>query len=329
MENRSVAVCHSLFDLQGLARLLERDYFVQGTPPLNVRLLSRSSNDLYRVSAGADTYLLRVSPHGSREAHVRGEVDLLHDLSQAALRVPRPLPTRDGVYLWALDAPEGRRWGVLLGYIEGTMLRWAVDETACHKLGALCGVFHAWGDNAGGRAYSRPCLDAGFLLDDPIERVERGEYLTAQEQAWARSAAEKIRPYLAVLPQKAPYYGVCHGDVHHGNALVCGEGMALLDFDFCGYGYRVYDLATYQASVWNESRQAAFFAGYETVRPISAEERRLLPYFVVARQIWVLGHIARGEALWGQVWVLDRMKSIMDHLRGVVEGLEPIGAAGP
>ena len=258
MENRSVAVCHSLFDLQGLARLLERDYFVQGTPPLNVRLLSRSSNDLYRVSAGADTYLLRVSPHGSREAHVRGEVDLLHDLSQAALRVPRPLPTRDGVYLWALDAPEGRRWGVLLGYIEGTMLRWAVDETACHKLGALCGVFHAWGDNAGGRAYSRPCLDAGFLLDDPIERVERGEYLTAQEQAWVRSAAEKIRPYLAVLPQKAPYYGVCHGDVHHGNALVCGEGMALLDFDFCGYGYRVYDLATYQASVWNESRQAAF-----------------------------------------------------------------------
>lgn len=154
-----------------------------------------------------------------------------------------------------------------------------------------------------------------------MECVEQGGFLEAEERAWIRRAAEQIRPHLAVLPREAPYYGLCHGDVHHANALVCDEGLALLDFDFCGYGYRVYDLATYQASVWNESLQTAFLAGYETVRPIRAQERRLLPYFVAARQIWVLGHIARGEALWGQVWVLDRMKSIMDHLRRVVEEL--------
>jgi Ser/Thr protein kinase RdoA (MazF antagonist) len=327
VNNCDVWVRHSLFDPQSLGHLLTQKYGLnsllgdEGPGSVSVQFYSRSSNDIYKVIAGEQAFMLRVSPYGSRVDYVEGEVDLLHGLAKTALSAPRPIKTIDDSYVWLLEAPEGRRVAVLFEYLAGVPVRWAVDASASRALGRACARLHDWADQEDIR-YKRPTIGPESLLDVSMERLEHLDVLGADEFEWVKSLVDMLRPHLAALGQEAPAYGLCHGDIHHANALLHNGAIALLDFDVCGYGYRVYDLATYKASVWNEALQTAFLAGYETVRKISEAESQVMPYFVAARQIWVLGHIALGAEMSGRIWAVDRLKSILDHLRGLAEGLE-------
>ena len=50
------------------------------------------------------------------------------------------------------------------------------------------------------------------------------------------------------LPRTAPEYGICHGDFMSGNTLLDSSGrLVIIDLDFAGYGWRLFDLATF---VW-------------------------------------------------------------------------------
>jgi Ser/Thr protein kinase RdoA (MazF antagonist) len=130
--------------------------------------------------------------------------------------------------------------------------------------------------------------------------------------AYLREAAAALRPRIAALPAGQPYYGLVHGDVIPSNAQVTPEGeIALLDFDFCGYGWRVYDLATYRGEVrfWDAPPAAAdaFLAGYEEVRPLESWERAAIPLFEAARHIHSLGTPALMVNEWGSAYLSDRM----------------------
>jgi Ser/Thr protein kinase RdoA (MazF antagonist) len=317
-------VRHSLFDPKGLVGVLDETYHLttnQEANPVFIQFYSRGSNDLYKVTVGDRSYLLRISRFGSRSDYVQGEIDLLNDLAQTTLPAPSPVKAKDDSYLCSIQAPEGNRLAVLFNYLEGSFVRWAVDTPTCRALGEACARFHRWADQVEDR-YKRPQIDPTFLLETPIERLDRLRLLSSADLAWVKALAETIRPHLLMLPQETPFYGLCHGDMHHANALRRDNSIALLDFDFCGYGHRVYDLATYKASVWDESLQSVFFEGYGAVREISEVELGLIPYFVVARQIWSLGHIALGGEHWGLVWTADRMRGGLEQLRIFSEALD-------
>jgi Ser/Thr protein kinase RdoA (MazF antagonist) len=107
--------------------------------------------------------------------------------------------------------------------------------------------------------------------------------------------------------------------------------MAIIDLDFCAYGWRVYDLATY---IWlqvendvslRKARQPVFDAlleGYQSVRPLSDAERRALPHFVLVRHNWLLGGsgIPRSPRF-GISWLTGGyFERFMGFIRGWLEG---------
>ena len=67
------------------------------------RLISRSMNDTYRVTAGAETFFLRVSGHGwrSRDA-VAAELAAIADLHARGVAVAPAVPRDDGTFLTSL-----------------------------------------------------------------------------------------------------------------------------------------------------------------------------------------------------------------------------------
>jgi Ser/Thr protein kinase RdoA (MazF antagonist) len=104
------------------------------------------------------------------------------------------------------------------------------------------------------------------------------------------------------LPRVAPTYGICHGDLNAGNFHLHDEGSwSLVDFEYFGYGWRVFDIATFfNTQLIDQGRTShtqrsldAFLAGYQTRRPLSQYELECLPYFVILRQLWLLGTSAR------------------------------------
>lgn len=94
------------------------------------------------------------------------------------------------------------------------------------------------------------------------------------------SAREAARLDLSILPQAN-----IHADLFPDNVLMLGDRVTgLIDFYFACTGPMALDLATTHAAwcfdennAFRPGLAAAMVRGYESVRPLTAEERRLLP----------------------------------------------------
>ena len=87
-------------------------------------------------------------------------------------------------------------------------------------------------------------------------------------------------------------WGLIIGDLNQYNHLHHNSKIYLLDFDLCGYGWRSYDLATYRWSLLKDNNSERiwhkFLEGYSKNRNFMNEEIKIIPYFVIARQMWIM-----------------------------------------
>jgi Ser/Thr protein kinase RdoA (MazF antagonist) len=89
--------------------------------------------------------------------------------------------------------------------------------------------------------------------------------------------------------------------MHRENVVLTeADQLFFLDFDACGYGWRVMDIGTYYVSYdWmgldEESRaqrravRAHFLEGYNSVRPLTEAEYETLDLFMAIRHFELLG----------------------------------------
>ena len=109
--------------------------------------------------------------------------------------------------------------------------------------------------------------------------------------------AGHARQVLAELGKGSDVFGLIHADLSlggDGNVLFSGGEARPIDFDDCGYGYWIYDLAS-ALTHWQTHPQWAVYRqalldGYASVRPPPEEQLADLGLFMAAR------HVA--EMLW-------------------------------
>jgi Ser/Thr protein kinase RdoA (MazF antagonist) len=78
-----------------------------------------------------------------------------------------------------------------------------------------------------------------------------------------------------------------------------------------GYGWRAYDLTVFlwnafgerRPKQWRESRWRAFLRGYREVHPLPEDFRELVPLFLVARQVWLMGLDCADRSGWPPQWI--------------------------
>ena len=127
---------------------------------------------------------------------------------------------------------------------------------------------------------------------------------------------------------------MCHGDALGSNAHLAGPletgTITHFDFDECGPGWQVYDLATFRWIVVRrfsaadaDARWQAYLRGYLQVRAIPELDLTAVPLFVAIREIWLMGQHARMAPLRGR-WVtsfgprLDFLRRWeQEHLAGI------------
>jgi Ser/Thr protein kinase RdoA (MazF antagonist) len=292
--NLFIPVYRSLLSDSALAERLLPAYDLP--PGATCHFWSQSINDTYLVRAGADRWMLRVSPAQRRsDEQLATELELLQFLHQHGLHVPLPLSRRDGTLVTTLAAPEGPRHAVLFTYVPGT----GYTPTAAHsyRYGQTVAQFHTVSDSF---SHDRPLwrFEAAELVEQPLEQLDTWLVSWTADRAFLLELAERLRPLLAGLPRATPIYGLCHGDLNNGNLHLIGDDQwALLDFEYIGYGWRVFDIATFFNNQLNQEGDTAqtrelldaFLAGYKSIRPLSQAEQAALPAFVALRQIWLWG----------------------------------------
>ena len=305
--------------LRRLAQSALQDY---GLGDARLKLIAHEENTTFRVDAphaapGKATpgpyvenrFLLRLHLPGYQSAEaIASELAWLAALrKEAGLAVPEPVRTLRGEFLTEARAPgmpEQRvcsllRWmrgrfherrprpahfaamGQLVARLHEHAARWQLPPTFTRRPWDWEGLF---GDD-----------DAGFNLS--------GQAWTLLPQPYRelfQAAARHIGRIMRQLGQGADVYGLIHADLTLANVLFSGGEARAIDFDDCGSGYWVYDLAVVLYECLEHENRLAFRAalldGYTRVRPLPQEQLLQLDAFIMARVVTlVLWEIDRAE----------------------------------
>ncbi len=288
-------VAHSVLDARFLAAEIARRYAFDGA--VGAQLLYRGMNDVYVVHAGGRRYALRAWRAEWRGVEeVAGELEFLNFLRARGFPASLPVQAIDESWFFTLDAPEGIRPLALYEWAEGGKFSDALDRDVAFRIGALFAELHLIGrDFRPSRPHSLMARAVApenlpWLLDLVQDRPDDiRDYSRIFETMTARFAEIALMD----LPQ-----GACHGDFHSSNVHVDAAGNpTFLDFDGCGTDYYLQDVANFvfgnEFYRFDPVYGEAFVAGYQSVRPFTAEEAELFDFFLLAKMMRLVSGLAR------------------------------------
>lgn len=270
-------------------------------------LLKYRENAVFRVrlADGGSAALRLHRPGYHSEAALVSELEWMADLRQNGIAVPEPIRTANGSFLVSLDEGAGQRqYADLIGWVEGAPL----GETgrplgrSRAELQALFGAIgremarlHVAADRYAPPSYfERPSWDMpGLLGDNPFwGRFWDCAGLDPADRDFLSDLRDRLLGPAGRLATGLDR-GLIHADLVRENVLVDGARLTFIDFDDCGFGFRLFDIAT--ALLRNrrepdyETIRQSLLEGYASVRPAMQAEFRHLPLFLLLRSLTYIG----------------------------------------
>jgi Ser/Thr protein kinase RdoA (MazF antagonist) len=270
-----------------LLRPLLPRYGLPADAPL--RLLNLSENATWM--AGDDALVLRLHRPGYHsEAEIRSELAWLAALGNLrGLRCVRPVADLGGRILQR----AGERHAVAFVPIRGRELQ--PDDRLegwFGPLGEISARLHLQS-----RGWSRPegftrkrwdvhtilgpCPHWGHWRDAPG--------LDAGGAGLLEAATDRLARRLRAFGTGPEVFGLIHADLRLANLMADDAGLWAIDFDDCGFGWWLYDLAAALSFIETDPRLpgliGAWCAGYGRVAPLPPDQRAMIPDLVLLRRV--------------------------------------------
>ncbi|HIK30267.1 MAG TPA: homoserine kinase [Oscillatoriales cyanobacterium M59_W2019_021] len=252
----------------------------------------RGLSDVYLVETLTSPYILRVSHHHWRSrSEIEFELELLDFWRQRGLPVAHPLSTQSGDLSVEIAAPEGKRYAALFPYAPGEVAVGDLNPTQSWRLGETLAKLHQTALAFCPTAERHP-LDLDYLLKESFAAIAPFLKHRPQDLDELSGIVDRVEAQLQHLPQEPPFWVVCWGDPHSGNAhFTPDNSVTLFDFDQCGYGWRAFDIAKFlqislRTGIGKPVREA-FLAGYQSVEELSEWELNALQALTQTAHIWM------------------------------------------
>jgi len=260
-------------------------------------------NRVFKVTTKAgQPYALRLHRQAFRsDAELNSELAWMRALSEGGLNVPAPVAALDGAYLhrsgavqidvlsWLPGAPLGAT-GQPLDLVD----RHGVFRQIGTQMAQLHRISDAWTPPAG---FDRWSWDrTGLLGQQPVwGRFWENPTLRAEDRALFEAVREHAGQKLSALEGTLDY-GLIHADLVRENLMLDGRRIHLIDFDDGGWGFRLFDVATFlfknRSEPDFEDLKSAFLHGYQSQRTLGTGA---LDLFMLLRACTYVG------------WIITRM----------------------
>lgn len=306
--------------LRCLDELAQRASHEFGVHAERRELLQYEDNAVYRLTDRAGSqYVLRVSAEGGCSVTEQtSEVEWLRWLRADAQSVPHPVPALGGGFVVnARSEQVTERVCVLFRWLDGEPPSASISEAQMASLGAATARLHAATHPFSPSAsFERPRLDWSTVFAEPC----------AVQQALLTRLGERLRAELAEQSGEAAC--LIHGDLHRDNVLVHGDAFSFIDFDDCGWGHPLLDVASLLDSFRRRvlapadypRARSAFLEGYGRAIGHGAELTRRLTAYKALRDAITLRFITSSSNASVLDWGKERSLQLVTHIECYLEG---------
>jgi Ser/Thr protein kinase RdoA (MazF antagonist) len=146
---------------------------------------------------------------------------------------------------------------------------------------------------------------------------------TLQEGTVVAAVIQKVWAVLQALVETPGTFGLIHADLHQRNYLFHNGRAGAIDFDDCGYGHWLYDLAVTLYCLNDHpdfaALREAFLTGYRRSRPLSTAQEEHLSTFMALRTLqdllWVIEE--RDQPAFRDRWqtqMIDRLQALREFI---------------
>jgi Ser/Thr protein kinase RdoA (MazF antagonist) len=303
-----------------------------GIRPTRLVLLARVENTTFRVETPTrELFVLRIHRIDGTPLHpprtlreVRSEATWLTAIHRAThLSVPEPVPANDGSMVTVVemaDVPEPRLC-VLFRWKDGRFLDAGLTQVHLERVGRFIAELHdqsSW--------FTPPAGFERWQIGDLTDDVRA--FIAGEVRAHAGPSGVEIVDRVArrvvqarrELGSGPDVYGLIHADLHQGNYFFAGRRVCAIDFDDCGWGHHLHDLAVTISELRGHRRyrslRTALLRGYRAVRRLPIEHERYLETFEALRTLQLT------------LWFIERRDdpSFDGWQRAVQEGLAELAA---
>ena len=293
-------------------------------PDGRLTFVTHGENTTFRHDSAAGRYLVRVhrpQRHGrdvDSSAAIRSELAWLGAIRAGTdLSVPEALRANDGATTVAATAAGQTRVCSVLRWMDGRIMEGSARPVHLRRLGAAMALLHHQADGwTPPPDFVRIRWDRATFFGDVMVYGE-----TSAAGCWALLPAEVRARFESVAARMSDLddvddVGLIHADLHLGNALFRRGEVKLIDFDDCGTGPRLYELAVALWELRDEEGYVQFrdalLDGYRQHREIDASR---LDDFIAVRQIafdlWYTGMAQVNPAFAGRLDRVHRWSLLM------------------
>lgn len=295
--------------LEKLARQVLEEWCIAES---DIRLLKYRENAVFAITdtATGSRFAMRIHRFGYHSnAELRSELQWMKALDTAGISTPPVIPTcRGKLFVVAMHegVPEPRQID-LLGWVAGTPIGSIENDVELSReeiernhyiAGQLAARIHNQSEHwQKPQGFVRKAWDEEGLLGEGafLGRFWELELLTVDQRELLQKAKLAIQKKLAVFGKSQDRYGLTHADFLPENLLSDGEVVRIIDFDDCGFGWHVMDIATSLFFLLGESGYETacngLIDGYRSERALPYKCLEMLPTFLLARGMTYLGWV--------------------------------------
>ena len=261
---------------------------------VSFRVINHGYNTTYRVdTADGDRFALRLNTNSRRDPQViAAEVAWTAAIAaDTGVWVATATPTRDGEPVALVDCPPlGRQVAaVLFGWLPGRDLWGRADADQVRAVGAAMAMLHEHG-----RTWRPPAQARLDRLDDPMLGQFVPDY---RDDPRIDSAAadlldevyRRCQQALDGLFERGPVQPI-HADLHLGNVKGYRGRVSVFDFDDCGFGVPVQDVAISAYYLRLAGLDQPLLEGYATVASPPSCPPEDLEALIAGRNLAMLTH---------------------------------------
>lgn len=270
------------------------------TSEASLKLLSYSENATFVVSDEMNKWVLRVNrPDYHTENGIRSELAWMKALREdTGLETPLAIEGINGDVLQFVNEPKTntKRTMALFHFIEGKHPESADLVVAFNQLGAMTAKLHVHA-----KQWKRPDyferlhwdLDGTFGFKPNWGHWKTGFSVNISGIDIVEKAAAHMEKRLHRYGKTNESYGLIHSDFRTANLFVHEGKTKILDFDDCGFGWYLYDLASSMTFLeLHEQRNEiihSWLDGYFEVAPLTEADLAEIPVFMLLRRLVIMG----------------------------------------